>query len=195
MIRTLCAGLLFGPYAGCLVNDEIMFEEEPDFPPVILDAPNPVAPIGEHIWIDSSVTAMWPLDVRVRDENINQELIAHWRVLGEGETLEDFDQVILAPGLLVRDLQISVNSARSLDRGSCHRLELAVSGSFFKNQKRREVFDVRPDDAQEDIDTAVWWIWEGRGEMLTDDQQKARLIDSCNAIEALLASDPMAEDM
>lgn len=193
MIRTLCAGLLFGPYAGCLVNDEIMFEEEPNFPPVILDAPNPVVRIGEHIWIDGSAVPMLDLDVRVRDENINQELIAHWRVLGQGETLAEFDDQVLPPGLLVRDLRISVNSARSIDDGRCHRLELAVSGSFLKNQKRKEVFDVTLDNA--DIDTAVWWIWEGRGEAGTLPQEKAALVDSCDAIEALLTAEPRTEGM
>jgi len=191
VLRTLLVGLVSGPCAGCLVTDEIMFENEPNFPPVILDAPSPTAPIGSHVWIDSSADVKtWPLSVRVRDKNINQPLVAHWRVVADAERKDpSFEPLNLPPGLLVRDLKILVQT-EALELGTCHKLELVVSGSFFKKVDPA-YFEAVPDGAEDDVAKAVWWLLEG--DMHASAEEKARLIDTCNAVNGVVASDSVVD--
>jgi hypothetical protein len=175
-LRVLSLGLIVGAYDGCLVTDEIMFEGEPNVPPVILDTPDSRAPIGSHIWIDSSAdTKMWTLDVLVRDENIDQPLVAHWRIVSDPNVLVPFFPQELQPGQLERDLTIRVQT-ETLKLGVCHRLELKVSGSFLK-KTTPPYFDAVRDGAEHDIAGAVWWLWEG--EPQASAEEKARLLDSC----------------
>lgn len=190
-VRMLLLGLVSGPGTGCLVTDEIMFENEPDFPPVILDALRPVARIGTHVWIDSSADIKtWPLDVRVHDENILQPLVAHWRVVAD-DTRKDpsFEEVKLPKGQLVRDLRILVQT-EALELGTCHKLELVVSGSFFKKLDP-PYFEAVPDGAEADVAKAVWWLLEG--DMRAGAEEKARLIDTCNAVSGVVALDSVVD--
>ena len=191
VLRTLLLGLVSGACAGCLVTDEIMFESEPNFPPVILDAPPPTAPIGDHVWIDSSADVKtWRLDVRVRDENITQPLVAHWRVVADaGRKDPSFEHLNLSPGLLVRDLPIFVQT-EALELGTCHKLELVVSGSFFKKLDPA-YFEAVPDGAEDDVAKAVWWLLEG--DMHASAEEKARLIDTCNAVNGVVADESVVD--
>ena len=168
--------LIVGPSAGCLVTDEIMFESERNVPPVILDAADrSKAPIRSHVWIDrSAVPKMWTVAVQVRDENIDQPLVARWRVVNDTEDVY-FDQLDLQPGQLLRDLSITVLT-ETLLLGKCARLDLVVSGSFIKSNDPR-YFDLTTAGTPEDVAYARWWLWEGeRGESA---EAQAELLKSC----------------
>jgi len=170
---------------GCLVTDKITFPTEPDIPPMIVDAPGTSTPIGSVLWVNKASTpAEFRLPVQVRDENLTQPLEAHWRVLTAGNASPPFDTFPLSPqGQLLRDLTVVVRND-SLHMGECHRVELAVSGSFFPNRTAPAFFDAAPKD--EDVAHASWTVWEGRGDALATPEEKAKLVDTCNAIEALL---------
>lgn len=179
---------LGGPASGCLVTDQITFEEEPNVPPVLLKAPGVKEDLGSIVWIDRSMRPTWDLRLKVRDENVEQDLVAHFRVKHEGEEFPPFDSIDLpAPpdGSVLRDLLVIVQT-ETLYVGECHRLEVAVSGSFFPFEERPTpaFFDALrgPED---DIFVGMWWIWEGPGEMQATPEAKARLVESCNAIEVL----------
>jgi hypothetical protein len=166
---------------GCLVTDKITFPTEPDIPPMILDAPGTSTPIGTILWVNKATKPEVRLPVKVREENATQPLEAHWRVLTVGNDAPPFEVLPLPQGLL-RDLDVVIQTS-SLHMGECHRVELAVSGHFFTS-KKPAFFDLTPLDEQ--VARASWTLWEGRGEAQATAEEKAKLIDSCNAIEALL---------
>jgi hypothetical protein len=179
---------LGGPAAGCLVTDPITFEEEPNVPPVLLTAPGERAYLGSNVWIDRTARPQWDLRLKVRDENVDQDLTAHYRIVHEGEISPPFDSIDVPArpdGAVLRDLLVTVQT-EILNQRECHRLEVAVSGSFFPEDRNDQpAFFDAVDGPEDDIFVGVWWIWEGRGEMQTSPEDKARLIDSCNAIELL----------
>lgn len=175
------AGLVCGCW-GCLVTDKITFPTEPDIPPMILDAPATDTPIGTTLWVNKATRTEVRLPVQVREDNLTEPLDAHWRVLSAGNDAPPFEVLPLPLGQLLRDLDVVVQTS-SLHMGECHRVELAVSGHFFPNTKPA-FFDLAPSD--DEVAHASWTIWEGRGDSQATPEEKAKLIDSCNAIEALL---------
>ena len=177
----------FLPFAlsGCLVTDEITFDEEADLPTVIVDVPSSKTPIGSIVWLDKDAQPFWEFKVRVRDENLSQTLKAHYRVVTEDNALPDFvERVLPATDTVLRDLDFPVMS-ESLRDGECHHLQLVVSGAFF-DLLRPELFDIVQPGREADIAYASWWLWEGPGDMLATDPDKARLAQTCGAIEDLL---------
>ena len=184
-------GLLLAPLSGCLVTEEITFDEEPDLPTVIVDAPSSKTPIGRTLWLDKSAAPSWDFNVRVRDENVSQELIAHYRVVTQDTATPQFDTQTLKPnnGEELRDLKLTVK-AESLRVGECHHLELAVSAAFLEST--RPVFDAVPPGRETDVAYASWSLWEGPGAMLATDWE--RLARSCRAIEDLLAPTTVVEE-
>ena len=168
---------------GCLVTDKITFPTDPDIPPMILDAPGTNTPIGWTLWVNKATTPEVRLPVRVRDQNLTQPLEAHWRVLTAGNDSPPFESKPVPLGQLLRDFEVVVQSGM-LHTGECHRVELAVSGNFFPNRNTPAFFDAAP--IEEDVAHASWSVWEGRGEAQATAEEKAKLVDTCNAIEALL---------
>jgi hypothetical protein len=183
----VAAALGFLPFAlsGCLVTDEITFDEEADLPTVIVDVPSSRTPIGRIVWLDKSAQPSWPFEVKVRDANLSQELVAHYRVVTEDNALPDFEtRTLSASSTELRDLTLTVMS-ESLREGECHHLELVVSPAFF-DLVRPELFDIVQPGREGDIDYASWTLWEGPGDMLATASDKARLAQTCRAIEDLL---------
>lgn len=177
-------GLAPAALSGCLVTDEITFEEEADLPTVIVDAPGTKTPIGSIVWLDSETQSSWPFPVRVRDENLGQPLTAHYRVVTAENEFPTFVPVELKPsGAELRDLTLTVKS-ESLRVGECHRLELAVSAYFLGGTRPVFFNEVLP-GREGEVAHASWLLWEGPGDMLATDL--ARLAQSCVTIEDLLA--------
>ncbi len=178
------AGLLALCCGGCLVTDKIVFPVDPDIPPTILDEPGTQTPkIGAIFCIDKPATPEWSLTVKVRDQNPQQELWAHWRVVGDNDPTPPFEKDMVplpAVGQLGRDFTFKVQSD-TLQEGKCHHLQLAVSGSFFDHTDPR-FDDPRYFDFPSNIDDlaeASWWVWEGKCDPATGDS--ARLLASCQA--------------
>ena len=188
MLRTVASALCVVLWTGCLVTDEITFNDDPDLPPAILNKPGFEPKIGGLIWIDKSKLTEWPMQVQIRDENVRQDLVGHWRIKrlrDEGMFEPRFD---IAPVPIgdepVRDFPFNVQTD-DLREGECHRLELAVSGSFFINNAPR-YFDEVPAGREDDFAYAWWWIWEGDGDNNTSPDEAKALLDTCNASEQLL---------
>jgi hypothetical protein len=177
-----------------LVTDQVEFPTDPDIPPMILDAPHSLAPIGSQVWIDKAAQPSWEMSVRVRELNLGQELKAHWRLVNKDDPKPLFSERKLPEGdSELRDLEFTVQSD-SLRDGECARLDLAVSGSFSKHIDDPKWFDQPNNDHDDDLDTASWWIFEGEGPTKTSDADKARILSSCITDDMLLPQ-PMPSAM
>lgn len=164
--------------AGCLVTDSIEFEQAENWPPVILDKPRTSAPIGGVIWIDlDSDQNEWSFDVDVRDENVDEELFARVRIQTQDNRFPDYgpDQVVQRTGRAMRELTITIPKG-ALRKGECHRLQLAVSGSFITRPGPEYFGATRLAD---DLALASWMIWEGKGPLQVSQEQALELVESC----------------
>jgi hypothetical protein len=167
--------------SACLVTDEITFPEEVPYPPTIVDVPGSEIPIGTILWLDIDQRTghpqnEWRIPVRIRDDNVDQELQTRYRVLREGSLLPPWTPDVIAPsGSPTReDYEVKVRFG-DLRPGQCHRLELVVSGSFLRRTDPR-FFDVLNDEGEMngDIARASWTILEGSA--------TTAFVDSCKAI-------------
>jgi hypothetical protein len=187
------AGAVLLACSGCLVTSQYEIPDPTNVPPIIQDDPTSI-PINSIVWLDSENPQSWSFSVLVRDEDTEQELDARWRLVKQGEPTPAFTPLDpLLPGELPRTLEIRLSSLQLSD-GECHHLELAVSGHFWKDPRTgmhltEPLFfsEVTPDFA-DDLALASWWIWEGEGNTQTTNDEKARLNDSCNALESLLGN-------
>jgi len=176
--------------SGCLVTDEITFDEEPDLPTVIVDAPASKTPIGSIVWLDKHTQPSWKFVVKIRDENSAQELKAHYRVVSEDDAMPPFESPpVPADDAELRDLELTVKS-ETLRDGECHQLQLAVSPWFF-DSTLPGLFDFVPPGREASVARASWTLWEGPGDMLATDWE--RLARSCRAIDDLLAPTAVEE--
>lgn len=172
--------------SACLVTDEIQFPEDVSYPPTIVDVPGAEI-IGAIVWIDLEGHPQneWSFPIRIRDDNVDQTLDARYRVVPGGETLPLWTQDEIAPsGSPVReDYEVKVRFG-DLKPGKCHRVELAVSGTFVKRSRPSPgLFHVTTDE--DDLALVSWTIWEGTGASATTGE-KALLIDNCEAIDTFL---------
>jgi hypothetical protein len=187
----VATAILWALCGGCLVTEEIPFDGEPNLPPVILSTPGEPK-IGSIVWINKSALPRWMLRVQVRDENVEQPLEAHFRIRRSSEMFAQFDSLPVpsATGTPLRDLDIFVDTA-SLHDYECHRLELAVSGSFIEEETSPETFQIVTD--RSDIAFASWWLWEGEGRD-TPDANKLAVLESCAGFEEYLTAEPTLGD-
>lgn len=128
--------------SGCLVLEEKQFPVEEHVPSVLIDGPGTDIKIGEMGTFSRNAAA--PNDITlaliVRDENVNEPLVARLRVVSklyesprflsscDAETDEDVT-IVPITGDVERSLTVSV-ARTDLAEVGCYRLELAVSGSF-----------------------------------------------------------------
>jgi hypothetical protein len=187
-------GALLAVCAGCLVTSKYEIPDPTNVPPSIQDDPDGIAKISDTLWLDSENAQSWEFSVLVRDEDTEQVLDARWRLVKQNEPLPAFNRLLdpLPAGMLVRRLRFVVGSTQLSD-GECHKLELAVSGHFFKNRMGMDrtepfLFAEVTDGFEDDLAMAAWWIWEGKGNNQTTDVDVGRLGKSCNADESLLGN-------
>lgn len=188
-------GLWLSLSGGCLVTDQITFEDEPDDPPDIRDLPTSKIKIGELFLVDAKMR-QWPMKVLVRDENTTRELKAHYRIVHPDIPVDTmpppFEEVPVPSGGLdpeLREVSFTVQTDL-LKIGACHRLELAVSGHFRKRTDNNFFFDFPQDGFEDDLDKVSWWVWEG------DDPERLNkdlIIQSCNANVDLLMPAVLSE--
>jgi hypothetical protein len=155
------------------VTDKITFPTEPNVPPTIYGA-SPADP-GHFIWIDTTQRPMWTMVVKIRDENVLQPLMARWRLVKIGDLRTPFKQSDIPPsGVPERDLTFSVGSDRLLP-STCDRLDLAVSGEFYKPDETADPKYFDDPRTTDDLAEVSWLVFEGSGEAA----DAKRLLDSC----------------
>ena len=186
--RVLSAWTLLPFLSGCLVTEPWSPPEPANVPPIIqADPSNPSSPeIGSIVWLntDDPSPREWEFAVVVISEDPLRPLEAHWRILKQNDRTPAYTTISLDTGERIRHVRINVTSS-ALQLKQCHRLELAVSGSFLKIPNlERVLFDQTTMGHEEDLAKASWWIWEGKGSQTLDDQ-KLQVLNTCNAIETV----------
>lgn len=144
---------------GCLALDKVELPEIPDYPPSVVDhvdTPHPSSGIIELDFSDDNTDPL-VLMVVLRDANLSQELA--YRVFVDG-TPNDSNMVVFetvtATGEYDRPVMVSIPSVhlRPGDTGgSCHRVELIVTGAFANTG-----VDQRIPARTNDFASLVWWV-------------------------------------
>jgi len=155
--------------SGCLVTQDIEFQEQEDTPPTFVFRPRSVPPIGETLTIDTdelsnqNITNL-TFTAQVRDDNLQQPLQTQIRLRTlespsfiERAIIDRDGNEIPGTGAPVRDFEFSLSTTELKDL-HCHQLELAVSGKFLDltGEDRVFAFPARGGD----VAIATWWLWE-----------------------------------
>jgi hypothetical protein len=171
--------------AGCVVTDTVEFHEPVNSPPVFLPAEqSSELQLGEIVFLDKNGGEPgWKFTFRVRDADIEQELRANWRILRNVINLNQSPQVneqremtdVPLSGTDTRTFDIDVNPGQ-LAYDNCHRIEIAVSGSFRDPFPGQPFLDLDSDD-RADLAQFSFWVWEGEPTAAA----AAKLVDTCAA--------------
>lgn len=194
VLRGTAVSALFAALcSGCLVTDQIDFQEESDFPPSFQNEPTAPA-LGTVIRINRAAptTPTMPVSikVRIRDENVQQALTLRVRIRFKNDGGNPPYNTIPVPisGTAVRELPVPLQTDQ-LRPGQCHLLELAVSGSFITSTP--PIFLARETKDPDDLAVASWTIWEG--DVMTPEEQ-AKIADTCPVVTDLTASGALGPD-
>ena len=143
---------------GCITTSPVEFPEGENFPPSAISqqgAQYPLREIGALNLDDTIETPEVPLEVIVRDPNVDQTL--EYRIFVDSPTppgndapIEEGD--ILPTGDVERPRTFTVAHELLTPAGECHKIELVISGAFASAvEPRRPVIEG-------DIDNRTWWI-------------------------------------
>ena len=144
--------------SGCIATSPVEFSEDENFPPSIISQPGaqyPLREIGELNLDDPVETPELPLEVIVRDPNVDQTL--EYRIFVDSPTPpgNDFpiDQDVIEPtGEVERPRTFNVPYDALTPAGVCHKIELVVVGNFASNVEPRRPLQ------EGDVDDRTWWI-------------------------------------
>jgi hypothetical protein len=167
-----------GSLSGCVVTDPIDFEPPANNPPAFVMERPPKLQMGDIKYVRQP---SWSFPLRVRDQDVDQELEMQWRIVTSGEAqARDTTRVVPATGEQIREFIITVDQGR-LVTDSCHRVEIAVSGSFVKpfEDEMEDLTRFAEVEIENRFDVALFtfWIWEG--DPSANDPSK--LVETCGA--------------
>jgi hypothetical protein len=153
-----CVALAAGfTAAGCVTTNPVEFSPEENYPPSVISQANAEYPLREigQLNLDESLETDLPLDVIVRDPNVDQTL--EYRIFLNSSTPPGtefpIDDGTIEPQGGSVDRPTTFNIPHSiLAPGECNKIELVVVGSFAGFVEPR-----RPAQAG-DVDDRVWWI-------------------------------------
>jgi hypothetical protein len=172
----LCS-LCFFLMNGCLVTDEIKFDDEPNVPPVLIDSPGNKTPIGDIIYFDySSDLTGTSIDdasdyappsiqfsLRVRDENVGQPLEARRNIFVQdvsGKFGPFGNNIVSVPIVYsreqVRDIDFTIETGFFSDDTLCYRVELAVTSAFRNSVPNASNWSLPEND--NDIAKTRWYV-------------------------------------
>ncbi len=168
-VRWLLPLLLCWSVSACLVTEDVDYSPEPNWPPSIESQPGAQHPLREMVVVDLDAPpdgglSDLPLEVEVRDPNVDDELQA--KVFVDDGTNATVRAPVPPSGSPVRRLTIAVPLQGPLLVLGCHRVELRVTRRF------RFVPPQEPEEPG-DLGTAVWWV------VTRDDTQRTFDPSSC----------------
>lgn len=173
--------------SGCVVTDPIDFEPPANNPPAFVMERPPKLQMGEIKYVLARSAPSWTFTLRVRDQDVDQDLELQWRIVAGGEPrLRKPTIVWPATGEQVREVSIVVNQGE-LEPDTCHRIEIAVSSSFvqpFEGEMEdlTRFADVGPN--RFDIALFPFWIWEG----MPSANDPTKLVETCGAQPVQMAA-------
>jgi len=141
--------------SGCIATSTIEFDPEENFPPSVVSQPAaefPLNRIGQLNLDDPVETPQMPLEVIVRDPNIDQTL--DYRMFLDSPPAPEvpFAAGEVPPSGFVERDRVFFVPYDLLEPGICHRIELVVVGEFDSFVEPR-----RPAE-EGDFDDATWWV-------------------------------------
>jgi len=144
---------------GCVTTTPVEFSSEENYPPSVISQPNAEYPLREiaQLNLDETLETEAPLDVIVRDPNVDETL--EYRVFLDSTNPPDtdftarIDDGFIDPqgGSVDRPTTFTIPNTL-LAPGECHKIELVVVGKF------AGFIDLRAPVDEGDIDNATWWI-------------------------------------
>lgn len=143
---------------GCVTTNPVEFSAEQNFPPSVVSQPNaeyPLREIGQLNLDDPVETPELPLEVIVRDPNVEQTL--EYRIFLDSENPPgtefpiDDGEILPEGGFVEREETFTIPYS-ALTAGVCHKIELVVVGDFASFVEPR-----RPVE-EGDVDDATWWV-------------------------------------
>lgn len=152
---TRVAALALVSNGGCIATSPVEFDPAQNFPPSVVSeatAEFPLNRIGQINLDDPVENPEMPLQIRVRDPNLDQTL--DYRLFLDSPPAPDvpFTSGEIPPsGFLERPTDLFV-PYDLLSPGECHRIELVVAGEFDSFVEPR-----RPAE-EGDFDDATWWV-------------------------------------
>ena len=141
---------------GCIATSTIEFDPVQNFPPSVVSEPNaefPLNRIGQINLDDPVETPEMPLEVIIRDPNLDQTL--EYRMFLDSPPAPDVpfnDGEVPPSGFVERPTVLFVPYALLLPAGRCHRIELVVVGKF------QGFVEARRPVEEGDFDDATWWV-------------------------------------
>jgi len=141
--------------SGCIATSTIEFDPDENFPPSVVSEPTaefPLNRIGQINLDDPVETPEMPLEVVIRDPNVDQTL--DYRMFLDSPPAPEVpfnDGEVPPSGFVERPTVFFVPYDR-LAAGECHRIELVVVGEFDSFVEQR-----RPAE-EGDFDDATWWV-------------------------------------
>ena len=143
---------------GCIATTPVEFSEDENFPPSVIsqeDSEYPLREVGQLNLDDPVENPEVPLEVIVRDPNVDQTL--EYRIFLDsdnppGTEFPVDDGEIPPEGGFVERFETYTIPYSSLTAGVCHKIELVVVGDFASFVEPR-----RPVE-EGDADNATWWI-------------------------------------
>jgi hypothetical protein len=151
-----CAALGASALAGgCVATSTIEFEAAENYPPSVVSEPNaeyPLNRIGQLNLDDPVETPELPLEVVIRDPNVDQTL--DYRIFLNSPPAPEvpFNSGEVPPEGFVERPTVFFVPYDLLVAGRCHRIELVVVGEFDSFVEPR-----RPAE-EGDFDDATWWV-------------------------------------
>lgn len=172
---------VLGSLSGCVVTAPIDFEPPANNPPAFVMERPPKLQMGEIKFVEAEDAPSWTFNLRVRDQDVDQELEMQWRIVTSGVPRDrNLTRIVPATGEQVREFSITVDLGK-LDTDSCHRIEVAVSGSFVRpfDDESEDLTRFADVEVENRFDVALFtfWIWEG-GPNANDAN---KLVQTCGA--------------
>jgi hypothetical protein len=164
-----------------VVTDPIDFQPPPNNPPAFVMERPPKLQMGEIKYVLARSQPTWTFPLRVRDQDVEQDLELQWRIVTGGNARDREPTAVWpATGDQVREVSITVRQG-DLKTDSCHRIEIAVSSSFerpFEGEMEdlTQFAEVAPQN-RFDVALFTFWIWEG----MPSANDPTKLVDTCGA--------------
>lgn len=140
---------------GCIAGRPIEFEAAQNYPPSVVSEPDaeyPLNRIGQLDLGDDVPSPEMPLEIIVRDPNIDQTLDYRMFLNSPPAPEVPFTASEIAPSGFVERPTVLFVPHSLLTPGKCHRIELVVVGEFDSFVEPR-----RPAEPG-DFDEATWWV-------------------------------------
>jgi hypothetical protein len=172
---------VLGSLSGCVVTDPIDFEPPANNPPAFVMERPPKLQMGDIKYVRKQSAPSWTFTLRVRDQDVEQELEMQSRIVTSGEPRDrKATRIVPATGEQVREFSIVVDQGE-IEPDTCHRIEIAVSGSFVRpfEDETEDLTRFADVEVENRFDVAIFtfWIWEG--EPSANDPTK--LVATCGA--------------